>query len=157
MQRALDQRMPGVRDHTELDVWKLSNLVRLKVRILVARPIFQRDWDLRDQLSEAAESPCPNIGEGFSRYLPRDFARFVRIAKGSLTEVIEHMGRALAKGFVNEDETNEVCTLARRARGAATNLIIYLESAEAPGFRRKRSPPKPTRRRKRRPPRRPSP
>lgn len=70
--------MAGVRDHEELVVYQLSDELRRRVRAIVARPVFGRDFTLRDQLSDAAESPCPNIAEGFSRYFPRDNARFVR-------------------------------------------------------------------------------
>jgi four helix bundle protein len=129
--------MAGVRDHAEFDVYKLCDEVRRRVRTLVARPAFRRELKLRDQLSQAAESPCPNIAEGFSRYYPRDFARFVRIAKGSLTEVIEHLGSALDKGLITETECADISSLARRARGAATRLILYLESAKAPNMPRR--------------------
>ena len=70
--------------------------------------------------------------EGFSRYFPRDFARFVRIAKGSLSEVIVHIGSARDKGLATEAEFKDICSHARRARGAATGLIRYLETAKRP-------------------------
>jgi len=141
IQPAYTVDMAGVRDHKELDVWKLCDEVRRKVRGITARPVFLKDLRLRNQLNDAAEGPCPNIGEGFSRYLPRDFARFVRIAKGSLTEVIEHMGAAYDKGFVSETDVKEVCSPARRGRGAATRLICYLESATAPHLQHGRKRP----------------
>jgi four helix bundle protein len=125
--------MAGVRDHEELVVYQLCNEVRQRVRAIVRKPSFTGDFTLRDQLSDAAESPCPNIAEGFSRYYPRDNARFVRIAKASLTEVIVHTGSALAKGLIENFEHDEICSLSRRARKAATNYIRYLETARAPG------------------------
>jgi len=140
--------MAGVRNHEELDVYTLSDLVRQRVREIVKRPVSSRDFTLRDQLSDAAESPCPNIGDGFSRYYPRDNARFVRVAKSSLTEVIEHLKSALAKQFVERVEHDEIVSLARRARKAAIRYIQYLETATAPGA------PPPRSRRPRRPPRR---
>jgi four helix bundle protein len=128
--------MAGVRDHTELDVWKLCDDLRCRIRDIVDRPGFSRYAKLREQLEEAAESPCPNIGEGFSRYFPRDNARFVRVAAGSLTEVIEHLGRAAARRLITPPEGQELRSLARRARGAATRYIVYLESATAPNVPR---------------------
>ncbi len=124
--------MAGVRDHTELDAWKLSDQVRDVVEGLIDRPGFQSRPKLRSQLSDAAESACPNIAEGFSRFLPRDFARFLRIAAGSLTEVIDHTYRARVLKLISEEEFHAVSSLARRARGATTRLIRYLETAKAP-------------------------
>jgi four helix bundle protein len=131
--------MAGVRDHSELDVWKLADEVRKQVWTLVARPAFRSEWSLRNQLKEAAESPCPNIAEGFSRFHTLEFSRFLRIAKGSLSEVIDHAGAAQAKGLITDVEKNVLCSYARRARGAATKLILYLESTEAPGLKRRQS------------------
>jgi four helix bundle protein len=122
----------GARDHVELDAWKLADQVRDIVDRLLGRPAFNGRPKLREQLREAAESPCPNIAEGFSRYFPRDFARFLRIAKGSLNEVIEHSYRAKALNLITEEEFNSVRSLARRARGAITQLVLYLETAEPP-------------------------
>ena len=123
--------MAGVRDHSELECYRLCDELSRRVHEITARPTFT-DEDLRLQLNEAADSPCPNIGEGFSRFYPRDNARFVRVAKGSLTEVIEHMKKVSRKGFSGREECNAIISLAMRARGAVTNYIIYLESARAP-------------------------
>ena len=132
MPRASESGMAGVRNHEELHAWKLSEQVEMRVREILRRPELRRDFTLWGQLKRASESPCPNIAEGFSRYLPRDFARFIRIAKGSLSEVIVHMTRARAKGLTGDEETTEIVRLAGRARRAATGLVRYLETATAP-------------------------
>jgi four helix bundle protein len=106
------------------------------VRPLLKRAAFYRDFDLRNQLRRASERPCPVIAEGFARYHPREIAKFVRDAKGSLSEIIEHMNRAVAQGAVTESEAESVRSLCRRARGAATAYVRYLEAAEAPGVPR---------------------
>jgi four helix bundle protein len=120
-----------MRDHTELDAWKLCDELRERVYEITSRPTF-RDLKLKQQLDEAVDSPCPNIGEGFSRFYPRDNARFVRVSKGSVTEVIEHMSKVRRKGYASGPECDEICLLARRARGALTGYILYLESAISP-------------------------
>jgi hypothetical protein len=88
---AVTFRMAGVRNHTELEVWKLCDQIRRRVWEFVSRPSFRSHFTLRDQMKDAADSPCPNIAEGFSRYHPRDNAKFVRVAKGSLSELIDHL------------------------------------------------------------------
>ena len=124
--------MAGVRDHTELDAWKLADELRCRIREVVDRPGFGRFPKLRIQLEEAAEAPCPNLGEGFTRYYPSENAPFVRIAAGSLTEVLEHLGRARARLLITPVEEKELGSLARRARGAAKKYLLYLESAPGP-------------------------
>lgn len=94
---------------------------------------FRTAPDLARQLTNAAESVCANIAEGISRYLPADFARFLRIARGSQSEIVEHLTSATRRGLLTETDIAEAVSLAKRARGATTRLIIYLESAKAPG------------------------
>jgi len=127
-----------MRDCTEFDVWKLCDEVRRRVRIVVAHPGLRAASTLRSQLSDAAEGTCPALAEGFSRYHPRDHGGFVRVAKASLSEVITHLQAGADRGLVDATESAEICTLGRRARGAATGLIRYLETAEAPHVPRTR-------------------
>ena len=130
--------MPGVRDYTELDVWKLCDEIRRALRAHLRRPAFSADLDLRNQLRRASERPCPVIAEGFSRYHPREIAKFVRDAKASLSEVIEHLDRAVAQGLIAPADAERLTVLCKRARGAATAYVRYLETAEAPGVPRTR-------------------
>lgn len=89
-------------------------------------------------MERCSERPCPLIAEGFSRYHPRDNASFVRQAKASHSEMLNHLERAVAKQFISQQESDSLGTLCRRARGAATAYIRYLETAEAPGVPRTR-------------------
>lgn len=115
------------------------------MREILARPGFSDHKKLHGQLEESSEGPCPHIAEGFARYLPKDNARFVRIAAGSHLETVEHLDRAHAKGLITTQEMTDLQTLARRARAAATGLIRYLQTAEAPHVppRRRRRKKKP--------------
>jgi four helix bundle protein len=125
--------MAGVRDHTQLDAWKLSDQLRSEIYRLTRLRAFRTAPDLARQVTNAAESACANIAEGFSRYLPNDFARFLRISRGSLSEVVEHLTAGTRRELLTELEIAPALSLARRARGASTRLIRYLESATAPG------------------------
>jgi four helix bundle protein len=124
--------MAGVRKYTELDVWKLSNALARQIRDVIDRPAFRRYPKLREQIDGAAESPPANIAEGFGRYYPGDNARFVRIAVGSLLELTVHLARAQARRLITAAECDALCSLARRAKGAATGYLEYLQTAELP-------------------------
>lgn len=122
--------MAGIRDYRDFDAWKLANEVRVRIHRITTRPGFREHLWLRAQLRRAANSSCVNTGEGFSRFWPRDFARFLDIAKGSLTEIIEHMPEAVAFDLVTVEEADEISSFARRSRGAVTGLIRYLRSID---------------------------
>jgi len=125
--------MSVARDHTELDVWKLSDELRSEIYRLVAGRALRAAPDLCRQLTRAAESACANIAEGFSRHLPGDMARFFRMTRGSHSEIIEHLTSAVRRQLLTDRDVDTAVMLARRARGACTKLIVYLESAKAPG------------------------
>jgi len=125
--------MSVARDHTQLDIWKLSDELRSEIYRLVSRQSMRSAPDLCRQLTRAAESACANIAEGFSRYLPGDMARFFRMARGSHSEIIEHLTSAVRRTLLTAPDIQKANSFARRARAATTKLIVYLEHAKAPG------------------------
>ena len=114
-------------------MWKLADALRRESLKLTQRDSFQKDWDLRRQLNRAASSVAANVAEGFGRFLPGDFARFMRIAKASALETIEHATTAADRRLISEDERDVVVRLEKRTAGACTRLIVYLDTAKPPG------------------------
>jgi len=135
--------MAGARDVNEMDTWKLADALNAEVnRLIDLRPIRFRP-KLIEQILDASESAVSNLAEGFSRYYPREHAHFVRVAKGSLAEVITRLPTAVRRRLFTTGEIATALSLARRSHGACTELIRYLETAEAPG-----SPPRASKPRK---------
>ena len=75
--------MAGFKDFREIVAWQLAHELKLIADRLVAKPDVARRFKFCDQLSDAARSGPRNIAEGFARFKHREFAQFVRIAKGS--------------------------------------------------------------------------
>ena len=124
--------MVVARRYSELVAWQLASQLRSEINCLTQGSGFERNRWLQDQLRSASHSACANIAEGFSRFYPRDFARFVRIAKGSLEETKEHLKQATSLGLVSAEETRRLGNLADQACGAAVGLIRYLQTARPP-------------------------
>ena len=119
------------RSYTELECYQLCEKLSEMVHEITASPKLT-DESLKAQLNEAVDSPCPNIGEGFSRYYPRDNARFVRVAKGSVTEVIEHMKKVRKREYAPRAQCDAVIDHAECAARAVTGYVLYLESCTSP-------------------------
>lgn len=122
----------GVRSFKELDAWRLANDLKLGVYHLIRRDAVGRDWDFRDQIRNAAASAPRNIAEGFGRCRPRDFSQYLRVANGSLMETANHLEDGRDRGYVTTAEIEPLLVLVRRASGATTRLLRYLQSAPNP-------------------------
>lgn len=120
--------VPTVRDYRELNAWQKSRLLADQVTGVTQRRQLRDDRDLASQLRRAARSVPANIAEGFGRHSPRDFARFLKIAKGSAYEVREHIDECTARGFVTALEGEALQTLVRQTIGSLVPLIKYLET-----------------------------
>ena len=73
--------------HKKLDVWKLS--MDLAVRSYQATEAFPREerFSLTDQIRRSAVSIPSNIAEGAARQTKKEFANYLHIAQGSLSEL----------------------------------------------------------------------
>lgn len=65
-------------------------------------------FGLISQMQRSAVSVAANIAEGYGRYYRKDFARFLRIARGSLFELETHLAISEKLGFVDQSKFNEL-------------------------------------------------
>jgi four helix bundle protein len=119
--------MAGWKDFQEIVAWQLARALKLRVDLYLRRPEFKRRFRYSDQLSDAARSGPANIAEGFGRHGNKEFARFVRIAKASEAEVLNHLIDARDQELISDDEFREAEHDARKAMKAAIGLIQHLE------------------------------
>jgi four helix bundle protein len=76
-----------MRKFTNLKVWERSHQLVLTVYRLTASFPAQETFGLTAQLRRAVVSVPANIAEGAKRRSQRDFAHFLNIAEGSMSEV----------------------------------------------------------------------
>ncbi len=119
--------MAGWKDFQEIVAWQLARALKLRVDAYLKQPEFKRHYRYCDQLSDSARSGPANIAEGFGRHGNKEFARFVRIAKGSEAEVLNHLIDARDQQLLNDAEFREAEHAARKAMKAAIGLIQHLE------------------------------
>jgi four helix bundle protein len=122
--------MAGVKHHEDLVAWQLSENLRQAIVALLAKPGRERQRDFCDQIRRSSRSAPSNIAEGFARYKPREFARFMRIALGSLGETQNHLRAGLNDKILSQEEFDEAWSLAIRAIKASKKLHSYLRNCE---------------------------
>lgn len=78
----------------QLDAWKSAQQLAVATyRLTSELPGFER-YTLGDQMRRAAVSVVSNIAEGAGRGTNREFVRFLRIARGSLQELLTQIAIA---------------------------------------------------------------
>ena len=123
----------AIRRFEDLDAWRLSFELQRDVFAFTAYGAAWEDLKFRDQIRDAAASAPRNIAEGFGRYRPREFARFLHIARGSLHETRHHLHDALQRSYLTAGEHDRLIHLSDRALGASTALLRYLNRCSAHG------------------------
>jgi four helix bundle protein len=119
----------------ELIAWQRAAELKQGVLAFTAREHVCRDFKYCNQIRESTRSATRNTAEGFGRYYPKDFMRFLRIAAGSLHETMDHLHEGLDRGYVDADEHERLVRLAKRALKANTRLQAYLRTARPPNPR----------------------
>lgn len=90
-----------VRPHQNLDAWQQA--MRLVKMTYVATQAFPREelYGLTAQMRRAAVSIPSNLAEGAARSTKKEFAQFVSISKGSLSELETQMLIASELGYLS--------------------------------------------------------
>ena len=94
--------MPGLRRPEEFDVWKLAWELKRRVFAFTAIKPASNDRRFCDDIRRAARSAPDLISEGYYRYNPREFHRFLNDAKASLGEVRNQLMHARDERLATE-------------------------------------------------------
>ena len=120
----------GVRRFEDLIAWQLAFELEKEVFAFTAIGPAWRDFKFRDQIRDSSASATRNTAEGFGRFRPKDHARFLRIAHGSLDETKSHLHDAHQRSYLSAAEHNRLVRLTIRALAANAGLIRYLQGCD---------------------------
>jgi four helix bundle protein len=88
---------------TDLETWKQSRKIRNIISDLVTRFPVDEKFRLIDQIIRSSRSIGNNLAEGHGRFHYQDNIRFCIIARGSLTETLDHLIIALDENIITEE------------------------------------------------------
>lgn len=135
----------SARSHRDLICWRRAYEVKLLVYRLVNDTSAKRDFEFRKQIRESAASAPRLMAEGFGRYYPAEFARYLRLANGELAETIESLDDGVDRSHFTKEQIIPLQRLAKRSSKAATRLAADLDKADPPNGALSRSPRRPRR------------
>ena len=101
-----------IKSFRDLIVWQKA--MDFVVEVYRATATFQKDeqFGLTSQLRRCSVSIPSNIAEGHGRFSPADFARFLTIAHGSLTELDTHLEFARRRSYLSDEEWKRLSSTA---------------------------------------------
>jgi four helix bundle protein len=120
--------MAMVQRFEDLQCWQKARLLTNLVYDLTGHPIFARDFQLRDQIRDAAGSVMHNTAEGFDSGARGEFIRFLKIARQSASEVQSELYLALDRKYITESERQQAHDLATETKRLINGLISYLRT-----------------------------
>jgi len=121
----------GVKRFTDLRAWQACVTYKRAIyRVVIESPLCS-DWKRRDQLEDSVAGPPSHVAEGYGRFSPPDFARFLVMARASLMESQNHLLDAVDKRYITETTRLELNALAETALEEVTGLMEYLHTPEA--------------------------
>jgi four helix bundle protein len=129
--RLLESMGRGVRRFNDLRAWQACVHYKRAVYRLCEQEPIASDTKRRGQLEDSVWGPPGHVAEGFGRFSPLDFARFVVMARASLMESQNHLLDFVDRGYITEQQRLELNELAETALSETTGLIAYLQSPEA--------------------------
>src|ERR1700733_7901412 len=88
---------------TELEVWKQSRKIRNWISDLTKKFPIEEKFRLTDQIIRSSRSIGNNLAEGHGRFHYQDNIRFCIIARGSLSETLDHLMIAFDEKIIAEE------------------------------------------------------
>ena len=87
-----------------LECYKLARGLRKEISKFCKALPKEETHRLKDQITRSSRSVSANIAEGYGRHHHQENVQFCRIARGSLSETLDHLITAFDDGYLNQDE-----------------------------------------------------
>jgi len=92
----------------DLEVWKACRQFRIDCSKIAKTFPPEEKFRLADQLIRSSRGTTAGISEGHGRYHYQENIQYCRIARGSLTESLDHLITAFDEGYIDEKKLEEM-------------------------------------------------
>lgn len=116
--------------YKELECYIQARLLRVFVSELTKKFPVHEKFLLTAQIIDSSRSVTRNIAEGYGRYTFNDTRNFFIIARGSVTETMEHLSTAFDEKYISAEELTsgeERCELVFKL---INGYIAYLDKSK---------------------------
>ena len=96
--------MSNIQSFEDLECYKDARRLRIEISKFVKHLPKIEEYRLKDQIVRSSRSITANIAEGFGRHHNQENLQFCRIARGSLTETLEHLITAFDEEYITDSQ-----------------------------------------------------
>ncbi len=118
------------RGFKELNCWKEGRNLRMQISELVKTFPSEEKYLLSNQMTRASRSVTANKAEGYGRYTYTDTRRFFIQARGSATELIDHLSVALDEKYINDEFYTSVEKQCETVLKLINGYMAYLDKTK---------------------------
>ncbi|HMK03508.1 MAG TPA: four helix bundle protein [Ferruginibacter sp.] len=111
----------------ELEVWKKSRQLKNDISALVKNFPAEEKYRLTDQLIRSSRSVNTQIAEGHGRRTYPDRLGFCVIARGSLSETLNHLIDSFDCSIINQEVLNEFRNKLTEVEKLLNGYITFLD------------------------------
>jgi four helix bundle protein len=111
---------------TELEVWKQARQLKNDIKELTKNFPTDEKYRLTDQLIRASRSVGACIAEGHGRYTSKDQLHFCIVARGSLSEIFNHLIDAVDCGYIHQEQLEDYKTKIEHTSKLLNGYISFL-------------------------------
>ena len=114
----------------DIEAWQQARTLAGEVYALCRAGDLARDRGHRDQMQRAAVSVMANIAEGFGRQGRKELIQFLKIARGSCTELQSHFYLAKDAELLTAEQFSALQAQAILTGRKISGFISYLASED---------------------------
>jgi four helix bundle protein len=113
--------------HRRLDAWNSSVDLVIAIYQMTERFPQEERFALMSQLRRGASSVPSNIAEGAARQTKKEFANYIHIAQGSLSELDTHLEIARRLNYVPDGDREKLDSQIQRIDKMLSGLLRHLK------------------------------
>jgi len=122
--------MNTYKGYKDLDCYKKSRELRIFMSELVKKYPAEEKYMLISQSKRSSRSVTATIAEGYGRYTYTDTRNFFIMARGSVTETMEHLATAFDEEYITQDELSQGDELCETCFKLINGFIAYLDRSK---------------------------
>ena len=122
--------MPTFKKIEDIQAWQKARQATRMIYQLTNNGRFAQDFGLRNQIQKAGVSIMANIAEGFGRRSDKEFANFLNIAHGSVSETQSHLYVALDLSYVDQTTFSNLYELLDEVSRMTLALAQHLRGSQ---------------------------